>query len=43
MQPGFCAAVVFVLALCTSANSAFFTVLNALLLRRLSFPHSEQT
>src|SRR5579864_2702796 len=42
MQPGFCAAVVFVLALCTGANSALFTVVNALLLRPLPFPHSEQ-
>lgn len=42
MQPGFSAAVVFVLALCTGANSALFTVVNALLLRPLPFPHSEQ-
>ena len=41
-QPGFAAAVVVALALCTGANSALFTVVNALLLRPLPFPHSEQ-
>ena len=41
-QPGFAAAVVLVLALCTGANSALFTVVNALLLRPLPFTHSEQ-
>jgi predicted permease len=41
-QPGFAAAVVLVLALCTGANSALFTVINALMLRPLPFPHSEQ-
>ncbi len=41
-QPGFAAAVVLVLALCIGANSALFTVVNALLLRPLPFPHSEQ-
>jgi predicted permease len=41
-QPGFAGAVVLVLALCTGANCAFFTVVNALMLRPLPFPHSEQ-
>src|SRR2546427_13200825 len=41
-QPGFGAAVVLVLGLCTGANSGLFTVVNALLLRPLPFPHSEQ-
>src|SRR5437773_727670 len=41
-QPGFAAAIVLVLALCTGANSALFTVVNALQLRPLPFPHSEQ-
>jgi putative ABC transport system permease protein len=41
-QPGFAAAVILVLALCTGANSALFTVVNALLLRPLPFPHSDQ-
>ncbi len=41
-QPGFAAAVVLVLALCIGANSALFTVVNALLLRPLPFPNSEQ-
>src|SRR5215467_15609070 len=41
-QPGFAAAVVLVLALCTGANCAFFTVVNALMLRPLPFPHPEQ-
>jgi putative ABC transport system permease protein len=40
--PGFTAAVILVLALCTGANSALFTVVNALLLRPLPFPQSEQ-
>src|SRR5438270_10255956 len=41
-QPGFGAAVVFALALSIGANSALFTVINALLLRPLPFPHVEQ-
>jgi predicted permease len=41
-QPGFAAAVVLVLSLCIAANSALFTVINALMLRPLPFPHSEQ-
>ena len=41
-QPAFAAAVVLVLALCTAANSALFTVVNALMLRPRPFPHSEQ-
>jgi hypothetical protein len=41
-QPGFATVVVLVLALCTGANSALFTVVNGLLLRPLPFPHSEQ-
>src|SRR5437899_9957845 len=41
-DPGFATAAVLVLALCTGANSALFTVVNALLLRPLPFPHSEQ-
>ena len=41
-QPGFAAAVVLVLALCIGANSALFTVVNALMLRPLPFPQSEQ-
>src|SRR5882762_7402333 len=41
-QPGFAVAVVVVLLKNTGANSALFTVVNALLLRPLPFPHSEQ-
>ena len=41
-QPGFGAAVVLALALSIGANSALFTVINALLLRPLPFPHVEQ-
>jgi len=41
-QPGFGAAVVLALALSIGANSALFTIVNALLLRPLPFPHSEQ-
>jgi predicted permease len=41
-QPGFASAVVLVLSLCIAANSALFTVINALMLRPLPFPHSEQ-
>ena len=41
-QPGFAAAVVMALSMCTAANSALFTVINALMLRPLPFPHSEQ-
>lgn len=41
-QPAFAAIVILVLALSTGANSALFTVVNALMLRPLPFPHSEQ-
>jgi putative ABC transport system permease protein len=41
-QPGFSASVVVVLGLCIGLNSALFTVVNALLLRPLPFPRSEQ-
>ena len=41
-QPGFAVAVVLVLSLCAAANSALFTVVNALVLRPLPFPQSEQ-
>src|SRR5882724_11851112 len=41
-QPGFGAAVVLALALSIGANSALFTVVNALLLRPLPFPQREQ-
>jgi len=41
-QPAFSATVVLVLGLSIGANSALFTVVNALLLRPLPFPHSEQ-
>src|SRR5260370_17661349 len=41
-QPGFSATVVLVLGLSIGLNSALFTVVNALLLRPLPFPHSEQ-
>ena len=41
-QPVFSATVVLVVGLCIGFNSALFTVVNALLLRPLPFPHSEQ-
>ena len=41
-QPGFSAAVMVALALSMGANSTLFTVVNALLLRPLPFPHSEE-
>ncbi len=41
-QPGVAVAVVLVLGLCLGANSALFTVLNALVLRPLPFPHSDR-
>src|SRR5262245_6369326 len=41
-QPGFAVPVMLVLALCTGANTALFTVVNALMLRPLPFPRSEQ-
>lgn len=41
-QPATSASIVTVLALCLGANSALFTVVNALLLRPLPFPGSEQ-
>ncbi len=41
-QPAFAAAVILVLSLCIGANSALFTVVNALMLRPLPFPHREQ-
>src|ERR1700747_2875437 len=41
-RPAFAAIVVLVLALSTGANSALFTVVNALMLRPLPFPHAEQ-
>jgi putative ABC transport system permease protein len=41
-QPGFAAVVVITLALGIGASSAIFTVVNAVLLRPLPFPHSER-
>ncbi|HKN84372.1 MAG TPA: ADOP family duplicated permease, partial [Pyrinomonadaceae bacterium] len=41
-QPGFAAVVVITLALGIGASTAIFTVVNAVLLRPLPFPHSEQ-
>jgi len=41
-QPGFSATAVLVLGLCIGLNSALFTVVDALLLRPLPFPLSEQ-
>ena len=41
-QPGFAAVVVITLALGLGASTAIFTVVNAVLLRPLPFPHSER-
>lgn len=41
-NPGFAAAVVFTLALSIGANTAIFSIVNALLLKSLPYPHPER-
>ncbi len=41
-RPGFCAAVIIIIAVALGASSAIFTLVNALLIRPLPFPRADQ-